>query len=247
MATEKSKRRNMLLAVLLALIAAGTLCVWGAAAAGLSISSPVLDAFIDAITVSDEERAAAGGGNGGAGGGGAVIPPTGGDGSGNGNGAGEGDGNGSGDGGGTGAGENCLLGFICVNADTSVNTGSNAAGAGANGSANGAAGGNDNCFLGLICLNARADAVTTDVVDSDTDAGVEADEDGVRIDADSVLDPDLDVNGNDNDCLLGLICLNLNGDLDVRAQNGAEASFGAALRSWWASLASLFASVEVRS
>jgi hypothetical protein len=43
---------------LLALIAAGALCVLGAAAAGYTISFPILDAFIDAISVSPEERAA---------------------------------------------------------------------------------------------------------------------------------------------------------------------------------------------
>jgi len=50
MATRFQNRRTLFLAILLALVAAATLCVWGASAAGFTFSSPALQAFFEAIT-----------------------------------------------------------------------------------------------------------------------------------------------------------------------------------------------------
>lgn len=237
MATQQNRRRNMLLAILLALIAAGTLCVWGAAAAGFTISSPILDAFIDAITVSDEERAAVeGGAGGGADGGGAMIPATGGDGGG----VGSGD---EGAGGGEAAtGKNCLLGILCINADASANISGGDGGADVNGGAAGSAGTDSTCFLGLICLNAKVNSKNTDGVNSGFNAAVNADEDGLRIDADADADADA---GTDNNCILGLICLNAN--VDASSNNGTEASLAGALGAWWDSFVSFFVNSEAQS
>jgi hypothetical protein len=116
MATER-KKRTALLAILLALLAAGTLCVWGAAAAGFSFSSPALEAAIQAF---NNTRAGDGGAS--TNGGGDVnisVPGNGnGDGTGNGDGGdGDGDGDTGGDGGSDAGGNGCFLGILCLNVD----------------------------------------------------------------------------------------------------------------------------------
>jgi len=157
MATEtRNRRRRSLLAVLLALIAAGALCVLGAAAAGYTISFPILDAFIDAISVSPEERAARD-----AQGGDAAIPAAGAGGSED-----------------AAADEaNCLLGLLCINASAagSVDGGDSLA-------ANVSTTSNKRCFLDLVCFTANSSAATGGFWDGAIDANTNVDGEGIEAD-----------------------------------------------------------------
>ena len=193
MATQTQKRRSALLAILLALLAAGTLCVLAIGAAGYTISSPLIDsiaAFFAGFGVttsgSSDLVADTGGGGGGAD-----------DGGGGGSGGGSG---GGGGGGGDGGQNNCLFGVFCINAgggvggDANTDNGQGGLNVDANtdngqssvdidADATGNAGDNDadlnlaisgsvndentTCFLGLICFTAMADAaVSTDAADA---------------------------------------------------------------------------------
>ena len=109
--TAQRKRNRLVAAVLLALVATGALCVFGAAAMGMQLTTPFFT-----ISFGGFEVATVGGGGGGNGGGGGG---NGGGGGGNGGGGG-GDGNDGGGGDSSSASGNCLLDLVCLNAD--VNT-----------------------------------------------------------------------------------------------------------------------------
>lgn len=214
MANAFQNRRNRILAVLLALIAAGSLCVVAVSAAGYTISSPAWEALIGFF------RARGGPQTGGplAGDPTSGGPDTGGP---NGPDTGGPQQPGPNDPGGGGSGdESCLLGLICLNAD--VGTGGTSAGNASN------------CFLNLLCLSTDA-AVGTNrsssspLIELDTnldDSGPAAKAD---LDDDTLIDLDPNVNGvsgtqtllpgllgggaaEGNGCLLGLVCLNLGGN-----------------------------------
>lgn len=251
MATQPEKRRRAILAVLLALIAAGSLCVWGAAAAGYSISSPVIDAIVSVFTPTD--RIADGGGDGED----TVdisLPGEGGADGDGGDGDGDGDGEpGDGDGGDADGsdGSNCLLGIICLNAGIDAST--NGGGDGADGAANislnldaSTEDGDTNCFLGLICITAHA--ATQGGVNSVLNATV--DDEGIDLNADADVDDDglldgvIDT-GDENGCFLGILCLDADVDLNSEGSNvSADATIGATLNSWWNAFLGLFASAE---
>jgi hypothetical protein len=62
------------------------------------------------------------------------------------------------------------------------------------------------------------------------------------------LDADADANLDSKDnCLLGLICLNLNADVNATSSNNVQADLGATLQSWWDSFVSLFVKAEAQS
>lgn len=247
---EKTKRRNLLLAVLLALIAAGTLCVWGVAAAGYTFSSPLL-VSIAAFFSGDRATTGTDGGTGG-GDGGVVIPATGSDG-GIGSGGGDVDGGGGSDGSGSNGGgtanQNCLLGIICLNAQVDSNlNGSADSGDGTSADANSStavsAEDNTNCFLGLICVTSHNQVNTGDALDSGTVLDAKVDEDGVDLDTDS--DANLDTNNADNNnCLLGLICLNA--IADATSGIGEDASLASTVSAWWQSFLNIFITANARS
>ncbi|MGH2582281.1 MAG: hypothetical protein ACRDFQ_05235 [Anaerolineales bacterium] len=178
MATRFQNRRTLLLAVLLALIAAGTLCVWGAAAAGFTFSSPALQAFIDAITGRGEaDFAQIRDGGGGQSDG--IMPVTG---DGDGDAAAAGDGNGGGGGeGDTATGENCLLGLLCASAELQAGGGSGVSDASIdlNSTFSGQTG-RTRCFLGLICLTANADASLGGMLDADVAAAADTQDNDVN-------------------------------------------------------------------
>lgn len=118
MATQTENRRKAILAVILALLAAGTLCVWGVAAAGFTISSPVVDAIVSVFTGNGDRTTA----NGGTGEDAEVVLPGDGGDTGNGDGDTEGDGDGDGedvddDVAANGDGSSCFLGILCINAN----------------------------------------------------------------------------------------------------------------------------------
>lgn len=213
MANAFQNRRNRILAVLLALIAAGSLCVMAVSAAGYAISSPAWEALIGFFRARSSGPVAGDPGSGGpdtGGPGDSGDPDTGGPqqpGPNNPGGSGSGD-------------ESCLLGLICLRAD--VDTG-------------GASAGNaSHCFLNLLCLsadaavgNSRGGGAPLIEVDADLDdSGPAAKAD---VNEDTVIDLDPDVSSGsgtqtllpgllgggstqDNGCLLGLVCLNLGGD-----------------------------------
>lgn len=157
----QNNRRKWLLATVLALLGAATLCVWGVAAAGVRFSSPPLEAAIQAFkeTRTESDRPNTGSGD--------VNISVPGDGNGNGNG---GNGNGGNDGNGDtpGADANCFLGLLCL--DARVNTASTSAdGAWLDVNANSQEGGlfvnadvnageTQRCFLGLLCIHSTTDA-----------------------------------------------------------------------------------------
>src|SRR3989304_4871148 len=157
MATEtRNRRRRSLLAVLQALSAAGALVFLGPAAAGYTISFPILDAFIDAISVSPEARAARD-----AQGGDAAIPAAGAGGSED-----------------AAADEaNCLLGLLCINASAagSVDGGDSLA-------ANVSTTSNKRCFLDLVCFTANSSAATGGFWDGAIDANTNVDGEGIEAD-----------------------------------------------------------------
>ena len=295
MATRVQKRRPALLAILLALLAAGALCIWAVAAAGFTISSPLVDSIAGFFGGGDGAAPPGAGtqvadtGSGGGGGGGR-------DDGGNGGGGDDGGNGGGGNGGGGGGQDDCLLGFLCLSAgagadgDAEADNGQGAADleAGSNNgnstlsadvAGSGSAEGNqassllavdasvedDNttCFLGLICFTAIADtAGATEPAgtalnaaasgaddglhvdadsDADADADTEADEAGVAGDADVHLDADADLADEEENCLLGIICLDVNTSSNVGG-GSSQAGFFEIL---WQAFVSLFAGVEV--
>jgi hypothetical protein len=191
-------RRSLLLAVLLALLAAGTLCVWGAAAAGLSFSSPALEAAIQAF---NETRARDTGAD--SSGGGDVDISLPGDGNGTPGGdtgdddADTGDGGGSDDGGQAGGGgdgdaRNCLLGILCLDLNAGINADVDAD--------VDAAGGANGLNIGGLHIGANVDA-----------------------DDDLIADVDVNANGADQSrCFLNLICLTANADADLATNDGLD-------------------------
>lgn len=216
---ENQNRRKWLLATVLALLAAATLCVWGAAAAGLRFSSPPLEAAIQAFNENRAQQPPANTG------GDVNISVPGGNGNGNGggdNGDGNGDGNGNGNGGnngggnGSGSGDSgCLLGFLCL--DASVNTGGSSAGTagglnidvdantsnsgGINLNADVNAGETERCFLGLLCINSNTNASLDPRVNVDSNSAVSLNNGNgtlLTADVDADVDPDVDVNVNAN-------------------------------------------------
>jgi hypothetical protein len=262
MATQTQNRRKAILAVILALLAAGTLCVWGVAAAGFTISSPVIDSIVSVFSGNGGDRSSV---NGGAGadaevglpgdGGGDTGDGTDGDGDGEGDGSGDGEDGSDDDVAANGDSSSCFLGVLCINAnvDATGNTGVADDGDGttaislaadADVDSDSAGNGDTNCFLGLICLTANA--ATQDGVDSIIDANVDGD--GVDLDADADVDDDellngtLDLNDDDNGCLLGVICLDADADVNGDGSNvDANATIGATINSWWNTFVSLFA------
>lgn len=107
--SAQKKRNRLIAASVLALLATATLCVFGASAAGMEISTPFFTLSFGGD--GDATLPIFGGGGGGNGGGG---------GSGGGDNGGGGGGGGGGEGGPT-ADEDCLLNLIC--ADVGANTG----------------------------------------------------------------------------------------------------------------------------
>lgn len=172
----QNNRRKWLLATVLALLGAATLCVWGVAAAGVRFSSPPLEAAIQAFKETRTESDRPGTGSGDVN----ISVPGDGNGSGNGNGEDNGNGNGNdgnggngnggndGNGGTPGADANCFLGLLCL--DARVNTASTSAdGAWLDVNANSQDGGlfvnadvnageTQRCFLGLLCIHSTTDA-----------------------------------------------------------------------------------------
>jgi hypothetical protein len=211
MATEQRKRRTVLLAVLLALLVAGTLCVWGAAAAGYSFSSPALQAFMDFIGRGDVAQN----------GDGSFKPGA--DGAGDGSGdTGSGD---EGEGSGATDGNNCFLGFICANAAANADGDLDQAG-GDNAILNASADAEEdaNCFLGLVCVHAdsAANVDDGDDLDVDSDSILEVDEDGA--DADLDADAAEGTEGDNESCFLGLVCTNSLFDAISQQKSNAKAS-----------------------
>ena len=169
MANTNSKKRNSLLAILLALLAAGAICVLGVAAAGYSISSPLVDSIAAFLGGSGDNAASKGGGQ---------VADTGGSG-GDGSDGGEGDVVGGGNAGSDTSGEiNCLFNVVCVSSSASANNEGDNSDAVANVAV---AGQETGCFLNLICLTANADADITDPVDANSNAAAKADESGVEL------------------------------------------------------------------
>lgn len=197
----QQKRRTLLLAVLLALLAAGTLCVWGAAAAGFSITSPALNAAIDAFT---NARAGDGDMNGNGGGDVNISLPGGGDDGGD---SGDGDGDegdtGGGDGDGSDAGGNdCFLGILCLN--TNVNATSNA---------NGSTDGN------LLDADVNAEG---DEAGGLNIGGLHINATGDVEDGEAALAAAASATGNEGSCFLDLICLTANADAATNDATGAN-------------------------
>jgi hypothetical protein len=189
MATER-KRRTALLAILLALLAAGTLCVWGAAAAGFSFSSPALSAAIDAFN-----NARAGNGDVDTNGGGDVnisLPGGGGDGGDGDTGdGGDGDTGDGGNGGGSDAGGNdCFLGILCLDVDGD-GIDLDIDGIGADLNADGEADGGNGLDIGGLHISATGDSN----------------------DSRTALAAAVTATGNEEGtCFLNLICLSANAD-----------------------------------
>ncbi|MCL4258115.1 MAG: hypothetical protein KJZ53_06250 [Anaerolineales bacterium] len=208
---ENQNRRKWLLATVLALLGAATLCVWGAAAAGFRFSSPPLEAAIQAFNENRAQQPP----NTGVGGDVNISVPGGGNGNGNGgdNGGGDGDGNGNGNGngggngGGGGSGDSgCLLGFLCL--DASVNTGgstSSPAGGlnidvdadtnrnGINVDADVNTGETERCFLGLLCINSNTDASLTPRVQVDSASAIQVNTQSINgLDVDAQVDANVD-------------------------------------------------------
>lgn len=222
MATKQTKKRNRLLtAALLALLAAGSLCVWGASALGFEVSSPILDAFIEGFT---EARAAAGenGGdaeaNGGASGDVAISAPM---------------EDGAGDDDDPGSGDDAEAG---TPGDGDGTTADGEDGTSADASASGGF-----CFFNLICFRAAGDAnASSDAVDPADGASVgvnaQGDEKGfsagasargadsvtetdcrrMDVNADGVLDADDDIEGQSN-LDVAVICDELGFTVDLDA------------------------------
>lgn len=236
----QNNRRKWLLATVLALLGAATLCVWGAAAAGIRFSSPPIEAAIQAFNESraQEEmpRNTGGGGD-------VNISNPGrngngngdnGNGGGNGNGDSNGNGNGNGDGGNDGAGSSgCLLGVLCL--DANVNTGNtNMGGLGidldADTSNNGIQvdadvnSGTERCFLGLLCINSNTDASLTPRVNVGTNSVVQ-----VNTSNAALLDANVDAD-------LGRTNTLVDADVDV----AADANLSTQSNSWLNNLLNLF-------
>jgi hypothetical protein len=210
MATDVNVRNRRILAVILALVASLALCVWGAAAAGLQITSPIFESLFGRDTVSigvgaDEDIRTDGGG----GGGGATdgdIDGTNGDGDTDGDGDGDDDGDGDG------------------NGDDGDDNGD-----GGNGNGGSTAG--PDCFLGLICLSASVDASSDANVDDNGFLGLFADADADNEGITAIVDLDLDANGDTagRGCLLNLICLNANADAAANLDDNALINLDAAV------------------
>lgn len=212
---ENQNRRKWVLASVLALLAAATLCVWGAAAAGLTFSSPALEAAIQAFNdtrANDIDADVNGDVN--------ISNPGNGNGNGNGDGNGNdgngddnGDGNGNGNGGNGSGDSGCLLGFLCL--DASVNTGgssssaagglnidvdANSSNGGINVDADVNTGETERCFLGLLCINSNTDASLDPGVNVDSNSVISLNGNGTLLtaDVDADVDPDVDANVNAN-------------------------------------------------
>jgi hypothetical protein len=212
MATEQ-KRRTALLAILLALLAAGTLCVWGAAAAGFSFSSPALSAAIDAFN-----NTRAGNGDVNSNGGGDVnisLPGGGGNGGGDGDtgDGGEGDTGSGGEGnGGDAGGSNCFLGVLCLNVDgDGVDADVDGVHAedvnGVDGLSADVAGSSDGSLLGLAA-NAQGDKAGGLNI-----GGLHINATGDADDSEAALAAAGTATGNEEgSCFLNLVCLTANAD-----------------------------------
>lgn len=204
---ENQNRRKWLLATVLALLGAATLCVWGVAAAGFRFSSPPLEAAIQAFNENRDQQPP----NTGAGGDMNISTPGGDNGNGSDNGGGDGDGNGNGNGnsGGNGGGSGdsgCLLGFLCL--DASITTGglsSNPAGGlnidvdadtnhnGINVDADVNTGETERCFLGLLCINSNTDASLTPRVQVDSASAIQVNTQSINgLDVDAQVDANMD-------------------------------------------------------
>ncbi|MCW5877202.1 MAG: hypothetical protein KIS85_10065 [Anaerolineales bacterium] len=222
MAKLFENRRNRILAVLLALIAAGSLCVMAVSAAGYTLSSPAWEALISFF------RSRGGPTTGGPQ---LVSPvdPTGpGDDDDNGDNGGGGNGgnNGGGNGGGNGN-QTCLLDLLCIRADVDVST---------SGSGSGSGNRSGGCFLNLLCLSADVEVggsgSSTPLIQADADLDDRGPDVDVDVAGGQVVDinPNLNLNnltdsllpnllgggsdssGGGNGCLLGILCLNLGGN-----------------------------------
>lgn len=192
-------RRSLLLAALLAVLAAGTLCVWSVAAAGLSINSPALEAAIQAFNdtrARDTEVDGSGGGDVN------ISTPTDG---GNGNGGDDtggndepgdtGDGGDTGGNGNGGGSQNCLLGILCLNLDAGIDA-----------DVDGEAGDAGAEVSGLTIGGLHID------VNASTD--------------DSLVDVDVDAKATGQDssrCFLNLICLSARADADLAGNSDLNA------------------------
>lgn len=190
MQNQTGNRRRWALAAVLALIAAATLCVWGAAAAGLRFTSPALEAAIQAFSearVSAGEETAVD-----------VSSKAGGDGSVDAN---DGEVEGGDNMGAVGtsrsgsgissdsstAAASCFLGIFCLNLSADANTNASSAG-GTN-------------VSGLDGLSIQVDA--------------DANSSGVDLDAD--VDVATDVGAQPSRCFLGLLCINFATDAAAAA------------------------------
>lgn len=240
----QNNRRKWLLATVLALLGAATLCVWGAAAAGIRFSSPPIEAAIQAFNENRAQQPDRPANNGG--GGDVNISNPGGNGNGNGGGDnGDGDGNGNGNdgngngGGGNGAGSSgCLLGVLCL--DANVNTGNTAAGGlnvdvDANTRSNNIqldadvnTGETERCFLGLLCINSNTDASLTPRVNVDNNTAVQLNTGNATL-----LAADVDADLGRSNALL---------DTDVNV--AADANLSTQSSSWLNNLLNLFVNVN---
>lgn len=233
----QNNRRKWLLATVLALLGAATLCVWGAAAAGIRFSSPPIEAAIQAFNESRSQeqtpRNTGGGGD-------VSISNPGGNGNGNGGDNGDGDGNGNGNGngsGGDGAGSGCLLGVLCLDANVNTantNLGGLSVDLDANTSNNGIQvdadvnSGTERCFLGLLCINSNTDASLTPRVNVDSNSVVQ-----LNTSNPALLHADVDADLGRNNALV-------DADVDV----AADANLSTQSNSWLNNLLNLFVNVN---
>ena len=217
MATKKTRRNRLLIAAIVALLAAGSLCVWGASALGLQVRSPALEAAITAFT---EANADEDGVDVAVGGNGDVNVDTG---TGNGDASGDGDGSGDGD---TGGG------------DSDGDGNGNGSGGDVNAS-------NETCFLGLICFstvsNVSANTGALDGTNLNLDVDADANEDGVNanananadsgittadcqlldVNADGVLNADDDIS-TDDEAHVAALCDDIGFNVDLNAILGDD-------------------------